>query len=173
MLGLGLVGKRNKPLLVVPVHGRSAPTPASPEEARDRLVELHLAIHASLDVVEERAAAAASEAGPPLQPYMGLLSLVGRYATFAFVGPTGVKAFVVLDADTDAHGDGSDATSGGVKESEVRNVLVALHAAYQDWLCNPFVVGDGSDDDPVPTPESPGYAAFAKRIAKIATHAVT
>ena len=148
--GLALVSKRNKPLLVVPVGGSPA---TSPEEERDRVVELHLTVHASLDVVDENAAAGPHAAGP----YLGLLTLVGRHATFAYVGPTGVKAVAVADAEAEPV----------PRDAEMRAVLAALYQAYADWTCNPFVVGDGSDEDPVPTPESGGYVALARRLARI------
>ena len=118
------------------------------------MVELHLALHASLDVLDEKAALGPHAAGP----YVGLLTLVGRHAVFAYVGLTGVKSLAVVDPDADP----------APRDAEMRTVLAALHAAYLDWTCNPFVVGDGSDDDPIPTPDSSGYAAFAKRVAKIA-----
>ena len=141
--------------------GVSPDADSAPDADRERAVEIHLAGHASLDLVDKRARQGPSAAGA----YLGLLGLVGRFATYALVGPTGMKAFAVADAESDP----------APRDPEMRAILVALHAAYQDWTCNPFVAGGGSasggwdaiEDDPVPRPEACGYAALVRRVARV------
>jgi hypothetical protein len=134
IVGFGIVGKSNKPLFI---H--------SFEDDKDSDLEVNLTIHSCLDVLDERAEANTTAW------YLGFLALMGRHSTFAMIGPTRIKVFCVLDADHEPT----------PKEEDMKKVLNAIHQAYVDWLCNPFVDITLGEGDPIP-PENSKY--FLSRI---------
>jgi hypothetical protein len=142
LIGVAIVGKKNKPLLVL----------GEPEQ----LVGLNFTVHSCLDLVDERC-------GVPLaQPYLGLLGLSGAHATYAmFAGATNLKIFAVMDADSEP----------APKDEQVKGLLQALHACYVDWACNPFVKLDKRGlavvDDPVPLDGGPGVDVLRARIGRL------
>jgi hypothetical protein len=79
--------------------------------------------------------------------------LMGRHATFAFIGPTRVKVFCILDADMEPT----------PREEEMKQLLYALHHAYVDWLCNPFIEINLADGDPIPNDQIDNFTKRIKR----------
>jgi hypothetical protein len=136
VLGVGFVGKNNKPLYI-----------RSFDADNESDLEMNLTVHSCLDVVDERA-----EAGQ-VAPYLGFLSLIGRFSVYGYIGPTRIKVFCVLDADFDP----------GPRDEDVSKLLQTLHHTYIDWLCNPFVEINLSEGDPVPLELN---EHFIKRVKK-------
>lgn len=138
VLGVGFVGKQNKPLFI-----------RSFDEDAESDLEVNLTVHSCLDVIDERAE-------PSTTPYLGFLSLMGRHATYGYIGPTRVKVFCVLDADTEP----------APREEEMKQLLHSLHHAYVDWLCNPFIEIDLADGDPVPIDMTEHFTKRVKRACE-------
>jgi hypothetical protein len=138
-MGVGFVGKDNKPLYI-----------RSFDSDNESDLELNLTIHSCLDVVDERAEAGHSSA------YMGFLSLIGRFSVYGFIGPTRIKVFCVLDADYDP----------GPRDEDMSKVLFALHHAYIDWVCNPFVEINLGEGDPVPLELATNFVKRVRRACK-------
>lgn len=143
ILGVAIVGKKNQPLFVHSFEDG--------EEERD--LELNLTVHSMLDIIDERAQTATVTAEDNF--YLGFLSLFGRFCTYAMMGPTLIKVFIVLDAEHEPT----------PKEENLKRVLFSLHLAYLDYICNPFV--DVSEDEENPTPALHDSPAFLKRVARI------
>ena len=138
VLGVGFVGKNNKPLFI-----------RSFDEDAESDLEVNLTIHSCLDVIDERT-------DPSTGPYLGFLALMGRHSTFAFIGPTRIKVFCVLDADLEPT----------PREEDMKQLLQALHHAYIDWLCNPFIEINLAEGDPVPNDQIENFTKRIKRACE-------
>lgn len=142
ILGIAFIGKDDRPILILPCSS----------DDRELDLELNLTAHSCLDAIETRKELNNSA----VTPYLGFLSLIGRHATYGFIGPTKVKVLAVFDADFEP----------APKDEDLLGFLTQLHQAYMDWLCNPFVEVD-FERDSVPNEFGPGGKSLFARLKRI------
>lgn len=96
--------------------------------AQPRADELkyHYIAHTSLDVVEERIAAA--NAAKSTECYLSLLYTMEDVAVYGYVTPLRVKIIIALAL-----------TDTVVRDADVISIFRALHTAYRLSLANPFL----------------------------------
>ncbi|PCH41525.1 Sedlin [Wolfiporia cocos MD-104 SS10] len=94
-------------------------------QARQDELRYHYIAHTSLDVIEERIAAA--QAAKSTECYLNLLYTMEDVAVYGYVTPLRVKIIAAL-ALTDAV----------VRDVDVVTVFQALHTAYRLAVANPF-----------------------------------
>jgi len=120
-------------------------------------IKYHYIAHTSLDVIEERVAAA----GKSCECYLGLLFAMEDVAVYGYITPLKVKIIVALPL--------SDIV---VKDAEITTIFKALHMAYYSSISNPFLKldtsGDGSSEQSsLLAVGSPKWKSFKRRVDEI------
>ncbi|XP_032813415.1 trafficking protein particle complex subunit 2-like protein [Petromyzon marinus] len=111
---VAVVAKENYPLYI-----RNAPP--------SNELKFHYTVHTSLDVVEEKMAAAGKSAGDLRELYLGLLYPTEDYKVYGYVTNTKVKFVIVVDS-----------SNTSLRDNEIRSMFRKLHTAFTDVMCNPF-----------------------------------
>ncbi|KAG8788518.1 hypothetical protein FRC19_001908 [Serendipita sp. 401] len=113
MRAVAYISPQNFPMLV-----KSFGTKESEE------LKYHYIAHTSLDVIEERI-----NADPKAtECFLGLLYVLEDVCVYGYITPTRVKIVLAMDQVDDF-----------LKDSDVILLFKALHTAYHDTLCNPFL----------------------------------
>ncbi|ETW83531.1 hypothetical protein HETIRDRAFT_17090, partial [Heterobasidion irregulare TC 32-1] len=110
---VAFVSPQNHPILV-----------RSFSQTHDDLLKYHYIAHTSLDVVDERIAAAPKS----VECYLGFLYSMEDVAVYAYITPPKVKIILAL-ALTDAV----------VRDADIITIFKALHLAYYRSAANPFL----------------------------------
>ncbi|KAI0040809.1 Sedlin [Auriscalpium vulgare] len=113
LAAVAFVSPQNYPILI-----RALSSPS------DDLLKYHYLAHTSLDVIDERIAAAPKNA----ESYLGFLYAMEEVAVYGYVTPLKVK-IVVAFALTDAV----------IRDADVIAVFKAFHLAYYRSVANPFL----------------------------------
>ncbi|EMD40866.1 hypothetical protein CERSUDRAFT_25489, partial [Gelatoporia subvermispora B] len=95
------------------------------QQRQDEL-KYHYIAHTSLDVIDERIAAAATSKST--ECYLNLLYTMEDVAVYGFITPLKVKIIIALAL--------SDAV---VRDVDVVTIFKALHTAYRHAVANPFL----------------------------------
>ncbi|KAF9483930.1 trafficking protein particle complex 2 [Pholiota conissans] len=120
----------------------------------DQTIKYHYIAHTSLDVIEERVAAA----GKAGDCYLGLLFSMEDVAVYGYITPLKVKIVIALPL--------SDMV---VRDADIITIFKALHMAYYSSISNPFLKlnqsSDGSSDSLAVG--SPKWKNFKRRVDEI------
>ncbi|KAI0257026.1 Sedlin [Lactifluus subvellereus] len=149
-LNLGLtavafISPQNHPILVRALSGSS-----------DDLLKYHYLAHTSLDVIDERVAAAPKA---PAESYLGFLYALEEVAVYGYVTPLKLKIVLAL-ALTDAV----------VRDADITSIFKALHWAYYRAAANPFLKLHTPLDaatDHVLAIGSPQWTSFRRRVDEV------
>ncbi|KAF5321598.1 hypothetical protein D9619_000289 [Psilocybe cf. subviscida] len=91
----------------------------------------HYIAHTSLDVVEERVAAA----GKSAECYLGLLYAMEDVAVYGYITPLKMKIIIAIPL-----------TDSMVRDADILTIFKALHMAYYTSVSNPFLkLNTGND----------------------------
>ncbi|KAH9483053.1 Trafficking protein particle complex subunit 2-like protein [Psilocybe cubensis] len=123
----------------------------------EHAIKYHYIAHTSLDVIEERVAAA----GKSPECYLGLLFALEDVAVYGYITPLKVKIVIALPL--------SDSV---VRDAEVTMIFKALHMAYYSSISNPFLKlhysMDGStEQSPLLVVGSHKWKNFRRRVDEI------
>ncbi|KAH9035069.1 Sedlin [Lactarius hengduanensis] len=126
----------------------------------DDPLKYHYLAHISLDVIDERAAAAAPKA--PAESYLGFLYALEEVAVYGYVTPLKLKIVLALAL--------SDAV---VRDADVISIFKALHWAYYRAAANPFLklntpLDATTSADHALVVGSPQWASFRRRVDEVA-----
>ncbi|KAI9509526.1 Sedlin [Russula earlei] len=146
LVAVAFISPQNHPILVRALSG-------SPED----LLKYHYIAHTSLDVIEERIAAAPK--APP-ESYLGFLYALEEVVVYGYVTPLKLKIVLALAL--------SDAV---VRDADVTAIFKALHWAYYRSAANPFLKLHAPLDAPnehVLEVGSPQWTSFRRRVDDVA-----
>ncbi|KIJ56866.1 hypothetical protein M422DRAFT_198129 [Sphaerobolus stellatus SS14] len=117
-------------------------------------LKYHYVAHTSLDVIDERLAAATKQH----ECYLGLLYSMEDLAVYGYVTPTKVKIVVALAL--------SDIV---VRDADVVLIFKALHSAYRHAVANPFLKLFAPNDADAATLLASGqrFTAFKRRVDEV------
>jgi len=147
LTAIAFISPQNHPILVRALSG-------SPED----LLKYHYVAHTSLDVIDERIAAAPK--APAESSYLGFLYALEEVAVYGYVTPLKLKIIVAL-ALTDAV----------VRDADIISIFKALHWAYYRAAANPFLKLHTPLDAPsehVLQVGSPQWMSFRRRVDEVA-----
>jgi len=126
----------------------------SPED----LLKYHYIAHTSLDVIDERIAAAPPKT--PTESYLGFLYALEEVAVYGYVTPLKLKIVLAL-ALTDAV----------VRDADIISIFKALHWAYYRAAANPFLKLHSPLDAPnehVLEAGGPQWMSFRRHVDEVA-----
>lgn len=147
LAAVAFISSQNHPILVRALSG-------SPED----LLKYHYIAHTSLDVIDERIAAAPPKT--PTESYLGFLYALEEVAVYGYVTPLKLKIVLAL-ALTDAV----------VRDADIISIFKALHWAYYRAAANPFLKLHSPLDTPnehVLEAGSPQWMSFRRRVDEVA-----
>lgn len=149
LAAVAFISPQNHPILV---RAFSSSPPDDP-------LKYHYLAHISLDVIDERVAAAPKA---PAESYLGFLYALEEVAVYGYVTPLKLKIVLALSL--------SDAV---VRDADVISIFKALHWAYYRAAANPFLKLDTPLDAPTSIDHalvvgSPQWASFRRRVDEVA-----
>ncbi|KAI0308308.1 Sedlin [Multifurca ochricompacta] len=146
LAAIAFISPQNHPILVRAVSG-----------SQEDLLKYHYLAHTSLDVIDERIAAASKA---PIESYLGFLYALEDVAVYGYITPLKLKIVIILTL--------SDAV---VRDADVISIFKALHWAYYRAAANPLL----KLHTPLDTPNdhilvvgSPEWVSFRKRVDEVA-----
>ncbi|KAI0347117.1 trafficking protein particle complex 2 [Trametopsis cervina] len=127
-------------------------------QSRQDELKYHYIAHTSLDVIEERIAAA--NANKSTDCYLGLL-YVEDVAVYGYMTPLKVKIVISLEL-----------TDSVVRDADVIAIFKALHTAYRSSIANPFLrltapIDGGTDHAMLVNAGHSQWKAFRKHVDEI------
>ncbi|EKM80309.1 hypothetical protein AGABI1DRAFT_57963 [Agaricus bisporus var. burnettii JB137-S8] len=139
--------KKNHPILIHPFLKQD-----------EHAIKYHYIAHTSLDIVEERVAAA----GKATDCYLGLLYTMEDVAVYSYITPLKVKIILALAL-----------TDSIVKDLDIIAIFKAMHMAYFTAISNPFLrlesdIEPSGDISPYLLAGSAKWKTFRRRVDEIA-----
>ncbi|KZT12598.1 trafficking protein particle complex 2 [Laetiporus sulphureus 93-53] len=146
---VAFVSPQNHPILI-----RTFAQPRQDE------LKYHYIAHTSLDVIEERIAAA--QAAKSTECYLNLLYTLEDVAVYGYVTPLRVKIIVALAM-----------TDSVIRDVDVISIFKALHTAYRLSVANPFLklntpLEGVNDHATMLTAGGAKWKAFRRRVDDVA-----
>ncbi|KAI0003786.1 Sedlin [Russula compacta] len=146
LAAIAFISPQNHPILVRALSN-------SPED----LLKYHYLAHTSLDVIDERIAAAPKA---PAESYLGFLYALEEVAVYGYVTPLKLKIILALTL-----------TDAVVRDADIISIFKALHWAYYRAAANPFLKLHTPLDAPnehVLEVGSPQWLSFRRRVDEVA-----
>ncbi|KAF9451697.1 Sedlin, partial [Macrolepiota fuliginosa MF-IS2] len=124
----------------------------------EHAIKYHYLAHTSLDIIEERVAAA----GKAGDCYLGLLYTMEDVAVYGYITPLKVKIVLALAL-----------TDSVVKDLDIVAIFKAMHMAYFNAISNPFLMLESTtestgDTSPHLLVGSDKWKSFRRRVDEVA-----
>ncbi|KAL9712684.1 hypothetical protein Ac2012v2_003921 [Leucoagaricus gongylophorus] len=144
---VAFISSQNHPILIRTFTGQD-----------EHAIKYHYIAHTSLDIIEERVAAA----GKGGDCYLGLLYTLEDVAVYGYITPLKVKIVLALAL-----------TDSVVKDLDMLTIFKAMHTAYFNAISNPFLKLENSaalseDASPYPSLGSSKWKSFRCRVDEVA-----